>query len=420
MTLHVTRLAEHLAFLGFLALFPGFVIYHLLVMGFDLPPALAGFFGPTSALLLVAYAPLVPKLLRSSNRSAQLLFLAVLCLLAFLMAWSIVHRALLPSPTITEAFAQSWRAILLMAALFLVGLYLPLDSTLFQRFMGVLLGVGGVLVVWYYVRTGAPMFYARDFFGAEFGASYQGFARSALVVSILALLSQRSFAPRAIVVVFSLIVVWFLGARSELVGLAVATLLYFGVIGLRSRSVQISGAVLVPVIALLAAFNLEVMEGSRHMQLLTLADASSWQARLAMNEVAVMQIRDSPVLGAFGGHISSFGSSGAYAHNALSAWVSYGLGGFFGYMTITLFATGHSLRRVMWKGDSALPWVSAAVFGMVVLVLVITTKSVFWPLPAFAWGLYGNALLSKTGREEAPETSPAAAFPTPVGAATQP
>jgi hypothetical protein len=396
MTLHPTRIARSLAFVGFLALFPGFVIYHLLVMGLQLPPLLAGFFGPVSALLVLAYVPLQPKLLRSSDRTSQLFILAVSLLLTFLLAWSIAHRVLSPSPVIIEAFSQSWRAIVLMAATFVVGLYLPLGSVLLHRLLALVLGLGAALLVGYYVLTGDPMFYARAVFGADYGASYQGFARTALVIAVLALFSQDSRLGRVAVVVCGLIAMWFLGARSEMVGFLVATLLYFGIIGLRSRSIQVSAVVLVPVLALLVSMNVDIIDGSRHLQLLTLADASSWQARLSMNEIAITQIRESPIIGAFGGHIDAFGTSGAYAHNALSAWVSYGLLGFMGYVGLTVIAMSHSLWKVVVQGDLRTQWVAAAVFGMVVLVLIIASKSVFWSLPSFAWGLYGNALLLRS------------------------
>ena len=393
MTLHPERIAWSLAFVGFLALFPGFVLYHLLVMGLHLPPLLAGFFGPVSALLVLMYAPLQPKLLRSSNRAAQLFVLTVFLLLTFLLAWSVAHRALSPSPVVLEAFSQSWRAIILMGATFLVGLYLPLKSGLLHRLLLLVLGLGAAGLMGYYVFTGEPMFYARAVFGSDSGASYQGFARTALVIAVLALILQDSRPGRVAVGVCGLIAMWFLGARSEMIGFLVATLLYFGIIGLRSRSIQVSAVVLVPVLALLVSTNLDVIDGSRHLQVLSLADASSWQARVNMTETAVTQIRESPIIGVFGGHIAARGTSGAYAHNALSAWVSYGLLGFMGYVGLTLVATCHSLWKVVLQGDLRTRWVAAAVFGMVVLVLIIASKSVFWVLPSFAWGLYGNALL---------------------------
>lgn len=396
MTLHTTRIAGSLAFVGFMALFPGFVIYHLLVMGLQLPPLLAGFFGPVSVLLLLMYAPLQPKLLRSSNRAAQLFILEVFLLLAFLLAWSVAHRVLAPSPVVLEAFSQSWRALVLMAATFLVGLYLPLESGLLRRMTFFFLGLSTVLLVGHYVRTGDPMFYARALFGVDYGASYQGFARTALVLAVLALVSSDSQLGRVAAVICGLIAIWFLGARSELVGFLLATLLFFGIIGLQSRSIQVSGVILAPVLALLVSMNLDAIDGSRHLQLLTLAEASSWQARLGMNEIAMAQIRESPIIGAFGGHIEALGSSGAYAHNALSAWVSYGLLGFIGYVGLTVVATSHSLWKVVVRGDLRIQWVAAAVFGMVVLVLIIASKSVFWVLPSFAWGLYGNALLLRS------------------------
>ena len=69
MTLYPERIAWRLAFVGFLALFPGFVLYHLLVMWLHVPPLLAGFFGPVSVALVNAagYAFLLFWVMRSGG-----------------------------------------------------------------------------------------------------------------------------------------------------------------------------------------------------------------------------------------------------------------------------------------------------------------------------------------------------------------
>ena len=139
---------------------------------------------------------------------------------------------------------------------------------------------------------------------------------------------------------------------------------------------------------------------SRQFEVLDISSSKSWTGRLALQKIALGQIAETPVLGKFGGHVLTedtgqftTGYAGRYAHNALSAWVTYGLVGFLLYVSLTLYGFLASARQIILKRRNTLHWMFAFMLNFVCLLLIIASKSVYWPLPALAWGIVINALI---------------------------
>ena len=140
---------------------------------------------------------------------------------------------------------------------------------------------------------------------------------------------------------------------------------------------------------------------SRQFEVIDVASSKSWKGRLALQKKAVGQIAQNPLLGKFGGHVLTEdsgkfakGHAGRYAHNALSAWVSYGLAGFLIYVLLILAGFVVPARRVILKQQDVPLWNFAFMLNFVCLLLVIVSKPVFWPLPALGWGVLAQALVS--------------------------
>ena len=141
---------------------------------------------------------------------------------------------------------------------------------------------------------------------------------------------------------------------------------------------------------------------SRQFEVLDFSASKSWASRLALQRKAIGQIVENPLLGRFGGHVLTEdegkyakGHSGRYAHNALSAWVSYGLAGFLLYLALVLYGCLVSARHVILKRVDEPLWMFAFTLNLVCLLLVIVSKPVFWPLPALGWGVLAQALISQ-------------------------
>ena len=141
---------------------------------------------------------------------------------------------------------------------------------------------------------------------------------------------------------------------------------------------------------------------SRQFEVLDVSSSKSWAGRLQLQRTAIRQIAESPLMGEFGGHVltedtGTFakGHAGRYAHNALSAWVTYGLAGFLLYVSLTLYGFLGSARHVIPKRQTTSPWLFAFMLNLVCVLLIIVSKSVYWPLPALAWGVVVNALVNR-------------------------
>lgn len=139
---------------------------------------------------------------------------------------------------------------------------------------------------------------------------------------------------------------------------------------------------------------------SRQFEVLDISSSKSWKGRFALQKKALGQIAENPLLGKFGGHVLTEdtgkftkGHTGRYAHNALSAWVSYGLAGFLLYVSLTLFGCLVTGRHVVFRRVDEPLWTLAFTLNLVCLLLIIVSKPVFWPLPALGWGILAQALI---------------------------
>ena len=139
---------------------------------------------------------------------------------------------------------------------------------------------------------------------------------------------------------------------------------------------------------------------SRQFEVLDFSSSKSWASRLALQRKAIGQIVENPLMGKFGGHVLTEdtgkfekGHAGRYSHDALSAWVSYGLAGFLIYALLILAGFVVPARQVILKQQDVPLWTLAFMLNFVCLLLVIVSKPVFWPLPALGWGLTGKALI---------------------------
>lgn len=243
-----------------------------------------------------------------------------------------------------------------------------------------------VLVVFGNAERG--FFYARRLAEAdaeEVVATYQGFARSAVVVALVALSVFRG--ARLIILYFvALSLLFLLGARSEF-----AALLLLGLVPiyLRSGTVRFALAVM-PVLAiglvyLFVSAN-EFSDTSRIFRLLDYQTDTSFNLRSEQIWLAVLDIQRSPLFGNFGGYVL-YGSSGSYAHNAISAWHSFGIVGFFGFVFLIFLSLRVSLKAVLVRGDRSGQAMLALLMSLFCLLMAVAAKSIFFPLYAAAWGL---------------------------------
>lgn len=370
--------------LAFLAIFPLFYFYHFGLAQGLIPPFLAGWHGP---MTLIFVGPLVLATLvylSRNNLSSWRDWIAATAFgfLVYAGAWLLANVVLLPN---NPAHSELATAILAMAVYFLIGAMLDLNWRFLRR---------AVMVCWAIMALqaltnvgGANL--TLDLNSESGDLLYQGLARSMMVTSMLAVAMQHKTLTRLFVGAVSITALFVIGARSELYGFMVAYVAMEAVANRRSGvGMFLFAAVLVFAVALVAS-SLDMLGGSRQLQVLDLEVASSWRARQYLEGMALDQISGNPVMGVYGGHWEL--SEGSYAHNALSAWVSLGLIGFLLYVTLAVGAVWRAFMAMVAQPEGELNRMAFLV-GVASLLLIVVAKPFFWAVPALAWGLTSKAV----------------------------
>ncbi len=454
------KLAQTVAAISFFLLFPGYLFYHQSVAMGLIPPFAAGLFGYVSLGALLALPALLSwntGWLKKITGNRYVLW--VLAFLFYTSAWTLAHYLLLDGDHISIAGAQSLETVIFWSSLFLIGLLLPIESRSLRWSLGISFAVILVCLLYFYVYSDANMYDARRLYGNTTDVStYQGFARSVLFTLLVLLAVVNSLRARAVLMLSGVFVLFMLISRSDFYAfLALSTVLCI-IYGIKQPGYFLLLLVVCLEVLLLAAPDIkprievfletrvsEKAEPTPHTDKLPGADPStqapgksappagqagtrpapdtakalprlnrqwevlnipsskSWAGRLALQKKALEQIAENPLMGKFGGHVLTEdtgkfakGHAGRYAHNALSAWVSYGLAGFLIYICLTLYGFLVPAHQVIFKQQHIPLWTFAFTLNFVCVLLIIVSKPVFWPLPALGWGLTARALIASS------------------------
>lgn len=318
-----------MAGLAFLLLFPGYFVYHWLALDGAIPRSLGGYINEASILILLGFgAQFVLRLLRPQpHRSAWIasdaVFLVFLCYFAVVV---LANAGLDRAPGVVRNHTAS---ILQMAAVYLVFRSFPYGK---RATWGVVLAC--------FVGLSALVAEAasRDLVGLlqagvhdDSAATYQGLARSYLVVGVIALSGLTRSVWRWPGYGLTLFILFLIGARSEIAG-AIALFGTFEIaLSRRPWRSTVALAIASSFLVLLVWLNLEWLdEAFPENRLIFLlvhgADDISVTDRQWMQEQAWAAVVSHPVLGDFG-HYEALEGAGAYAHNLLSVWVDLGIVG---------------------------------------------------------------------------------------------
>ncbi|MCY1267417.1 hypothetical protein D9M68_264060 [compost metagenome] len=385
---------SHLSFLSaaaLIALFPGFFLYNAAVAGGVIPAVLGGWFGPMTLLLGV---PLILSFFLLHVFSGRLIFIDVMFLLylLYIVSWASLHFALGARAQTSEAFYLYNLGTVIQW----VVLYVAVRNVeLRNKWFGAILLFSLVCFLAIAMSSAEGQFYdtATIAGGSATDVSgYQGLARSTAVTAMLLLAIYRGF-PAVLVMIVTVPTLFLLGARSEFVGFLVVALCHFAVREGLSRTTLIWAPLGIGAIAY-AAMGAHVLEGgSRILQLLEIQEATSYQARGELMRQALITISEHPVLGGYASQFS-YGGMGDYSHNALSAWVTYGLIGFLGFVALLAYALVQALRLIRRAGSAHPQLALALAFSIYAATLAATSKSVNDPIFALAWGAIAAAMAS--------------------------
>ncbi len=454
------KLSRTVAGVSFFLLFPGYLFYHQFVAMGLIPPFAAGLFGYVSLgtlLVLLALLPWNTGWLKIIAGNRYVLW--VLAFLFYTTAWTLAHYLILDGDHISIAGVQSLETVIFWSSLFLIGLLLPIESRPLRWSLCISFAIILVYLLYFYVNTDANVYDARRLYGNTTDVStYQGFARSVLFTLLVLLAIFNSLRARAILIISGVFVLFMLVSRSDFYAfLALSTVLCI-IYGIKQPGYFLLLLVVCMEVLLLAAPDItprievfletrvsekaepaphtDRLSGdddstqalgkpappagqastrpapdtakalprlNRQWEVLNIPSSKSWAGRLALQKKALEQIAENPLMGKFGGHVLTEdtgkfakGHAGRYAHNAFSAWVSYGLAGFLMYVSLTLFCFLIPARQVILKQQDIPLWTFAFMLNFVCLLLIIVSKPVFWPLTALGWGLTAIALMESS------------------------
>lgn len=370
-----------IAGLGFLALFPGFYVYHYLVGRGLIPPVLGGMFGLVALLALPLLVLLHLKWLKrfgsAYSRSGVLwLFYATI---VYMVVWTMGHMMAMSSAA-RPIHMEIFTAMGLWPSLFLIGLMLPMQAMWFRK---AALWSWGLLVTLAFLGVNSQ-YLMVTFDQVDSGTSYQAFGRSVAIASFVAVAYIQSLRWRMGMAIASIAALFVTGARSELYAFIAVYAACEAMLSSRNPWRILMFGAGVAIVGAVVAANLDLLFSSRQLQILDLENSSSWIKREDFNGFALEQIASNPVMGVYGGHWQL--GEGEYAHNALSAWVSFGIVGFALYMALNVLSAWAAFK-VFWRyPNDPLARAAFLICGST-LLLVVASKAVFWPVPALAWGL---------------------------------
>jgi hypothetical protein len=396
--------ANGLAGAGYVVLFLGFFIYHSLLALTLIPRFAGGLYGPVSLILTISFFLLFPVVVRELARQAPAYSLSVILFLTYVTLWTAFSYALDSSAAVLDGARQSMAIVAQWLALFFVGAMLPVGSGVLRVILATGFAAIFAALTYMFIVSGeltltARMLYVGDDY--EGIADYLGFARSVLMILLFLIATSSSMLATGLLLATGMFALFLLGARSELYAFILVTVFLLFALSLRHLKYWLLLLLGTAAIVLVLAFTFESIAGARQLAVLDLAADRSWIERARMQEVAVQQISSNPFLGLFAGHARHFGDSGSYAHNALSAWVNFGLFGFLAYLGLSIGAFFASMYQVVFRRIQTPIWILTFSVNAVCVLLVLVSKSVFWPIPALGWGLLVNAMRqTRRGRND--------------------
>lgn len=384
---------------GFLGLFPLYFLYHFITAGGAIPPVLGGMFGAVTAL--VTALSLLPYFVAQGRfgGDAARVQMMVIGFLGYVLVWMGFHIVFPTNAFIMPAANQQLTAALVSwFSLFIVGIFAPQENRNFRK---IIFGLWLLMIVLTFLNFDRTFLILDIRQGNEVTASYKELARSVCFTSLLLALTVEDRPRRLALLGISTIALFVIGSRSEMLSFAIAAFLGEAMRARRS----VGGYMMLGIIALTALFlvaeNFSFLLDSRLGSLFDLAADQSWRRRDDLQAFALQQIRDEPIMGVYGGHILA-GDESSYAHNALSAWVSFGLIGLLLYLLPTVYCAWRS-AFACWRTPGSTAWNVAMGANVIALLSVLTNQSFVWTLPALGWGLTVRALIKdQEVRQQAP------------------
>jgi hypothetical protein len=408
-------MSQHLAEISFLILYPLFFFYNAAIAFGYISPALGGLYGPYSLMVTSLYAIMLLPLARDIRSPAIWINKLFIIFIGWILFWTFLNYAFNTDHYVDAASTNLMGFLIQLITNFLIGYYLTLSASNAKWFTSV------VFVLWlcmfvFVLKTfdvetlsvHGALYWGEDkgLADPESFASYQGFARSSLLTSFILVAMTKHFVRRLLIEAISVITLFLLSARSEIVGFLSAVALFEILISVKRPSrfagLAVFGFFMTISIVYFSDSTMPDLSGSRITLLEDLDRDNSWQLRRQFSHRAFEQIMDNPLFGKFGGeYYEGLGQEGTYAHNILSAWVSLGLPGFSLYLSLLVGSFLVSMKRTFDTRGLSNLWNLAMLTSVSALMLSLSAKDVYESWFGLVFGLVLN--VSKAELQSSPK-----------------
>ncbi|MDO9384672.1 MAG: hypothetical protein Q7T86_17635 [Hyphomicrobiaceae bacterium] len=407
----VSRAAENISLIAFLALFPMFFFYHLAAAAGVLPYVFGSLWSSWNGIAAFLFV----VLLAVTQKAFSVWDIAVLVLIAIFAGYALYHYffGLTWQQSLAPAL-ESIKLILGILSLYGIGRFWKRpDKT--QKWLLLSSWAGIVLASLLLMNIENGAFVASDRFRNPNAATYQWFAQAFAFTSLACIAFAPSPRLLPIVVGISPVVLFVLSSRSDLISLSIVVFAWVALCVLIQPKKLSSVALALAVFSLagttlaVSSFSRATLPGpqkteaksaastavrNRQLELKDIAQSDSYKERAELLKYGVNDIISSPIVGKYAGQLQR-GGFGGYIHNALSAWQNFGLIAFILYLTLALSALLIAARQVLLRNANS-EWHFAFYVSLFTFLSVVAAKSVYWPLPALAWGLVAGLSIRKS------------------------
>lgn len=390
-------MSQRLAYWFFIATFPGYFFYHTIKSSFPTP-----YIGWFSAVLLICAFIAVPMSLISVFKSGfnrnSLVINSLFYLLILLMVSSVASSALLiDKPYITsEGNISNLLLVAWLVALYEIG-----------KGLNVIKPGKHVAFIMLWFLVGTIYFYDSSQHSIVMpllpgdnneAANYQGMSRSISCFAIVLIPFLKNRTQQVYIAITAFVLLAMAGSRTELITFMIVGILYAYLHFSTRLVVAISLLGLIGASSYVAFVVPDIFTKTSEY----LSSDPSVAQRSEIFRMGMEGIYKNPILGDYLGQVRDFGATGYYIHNALSMWQQFGFSSFAIYAFLVIYSVLVAVREILSGNKSrhveALLYVSVSC-----LIGVVTTKAVFWPIPALAFGLAANVLRTKAVRVHAPD-----------------
>lgn len=380
------RLADHvrqsygswIALASFAAIFPGFVVYHVLIASGRIPPILGGYTVAMAALLLPV---LVMAYLHEISRTGRLAFVDVAFFSFIAYFGFVVLFQLAVGANVVIAFTEL-AVIVQFVVLFFVFRLTNVSRTYVVSWLAVIMTTA---IVFANVSSGAFVVAVLKLSpAAEQAATHQDYAFAYLIPALFCAVSLESKWSRSLLYLLAVPALFLTGARSEFVGFLFAAMIIETCLA-RRRAVPMLVAVgLAAAGAIAVNYFLEELSSNRVVDLIQFGFASENSIRQGLLTAAVRVLGDHPLTGNFASY-----NPGEYAHNVVSVWVDLGALGFIMFAALLLLPFTDLLLQFKSRARDREYLLILVVFAIAILLAVISKHFTYAMFPV-ALGLFAR------------------------------